>query len=101
MSEIARKRLNGARIWAELSLASEETNCRSTSRFHESNTSLIFRLSPDSEAPLPYYVPNAGEVKKCCDAAKKLRTLRPFKAGLAGKNVGDDSTAVRYDMWQT
>lgn len=31
---------------------------------------------------------NANEVKKSCDAARKLRSLRPFKLALAGIDIG-------------
>jgi hypothetical protein len=31
---------------------------------------------------------DAGEVKKCCDAARRLRALQPFKLALGGKDVG-------------
>ncbi|WP_371722513.1 DUF6602 domain-containing protein [Bradyrhizobium sp. KBS0727] len=42
---------------------------------------------------------NANEVKKSCDAARKLRSLRPFKLALAGIDIGtgnESKNLVRY-----
>ena len=42
---------------------------------------------------------NAGEVEKSCEAARKLRSLRPFKLALAGTDIGtgnESKTLARY-----
>lgn len=42
---------------------------------------------------------NANEVKTSCDAARKLRSLRPFKLALAGNDIGtgnESKNLVRY-----
>jgi hypothetical protein len=42
---------------------------------------------------------NANEVQKSCDAARKLRSLRPFKLPLAGNDIGtgnESKNLVRY-----
>jgi hypothetical protein len=39
---------------------------------------------------------DANEVRRCCEAARRLRALKPFKETLGGKDIGPESTKVRY-----
>jgi hypothetical protein len=42
---------------------------------------------------------DANEVRRSCDAARRLRTLRPFKLPLAGRDIGtgnESKTLARY-----
>jgi hypothetical protein len=39
---------------------------------------------------------DANEIRKCCEAARKLRTLKPFKVALGGKDLGAENTNARY-----